>query len=238
MRNNSYLVLAIGVLLAIAGAAQAPARPGVEAGTTPTPLDTFNPADFSPNITNQFFPQPVGQTRVFRGVEEGEPHRVEERVLSEPRLIGGVRVRVVLVNEFENGELVERTLDFYSQHKDGSVWYFGERVDEFEDGVLIGHSGQWLAFQGGALPGLFMPAHPVLGQWIEQERAPGIAEDLSVVVRVGFPVSTPVGNFNNCIKTRDFDPIAGEIEYKIYCSGVGLVRETAADTLVKLTALG
>jgi hypothetical protein len=200
--------------------------------------ETFNPADFSADITNPLFPQPVGTTRVFEGEDEGAEIRVEETVLAKTRVIHGIKVRVVEVNEFEDGELVEHTLDFYAQHEDGSVWYFGELVDNFEDGVLVDHAGQWLAFEGENLPGLFMPADPEVGDVFEQERAPGVAEDISEVIKVGVKVKTPIGTFTGCIQTEDFNPLDGAVENKYYCPGVGLVRETAQHVLVELTELG
>ena len=83
------------------------------------------------------------------------------------------------MREFEDGELVERTADYFAQDGKGRVWYFGERVDDIENGKVVGHEGQWLAGKNGAKPGLFMPAKPRVGQVFEQERAPGVAEDRS-----------------------------------------------------------
>jgi hypothetical protein len=31
----------------------------------------------------------------------------------------------------EGDELIERTLDYSAQHRDASVWYFGERIDDY-----------------------------------------------------------------------------------------------------------
>jgi hypothetical protein len=151
--------------------------------------------------------------------------RVESRVLERTELVAGVRVAVVDVKDYEDGELVERTHDYYAQHEDGSVWYFGERVDDYEDGAVVGHKGQWLAGRENARAGVFMPDEPKLGQAFEQERAPGVAEDRSTVVAAGLEVTTPAGRFEDCIKTKDFAPLDNVTEFKYYCRGVGLVRE-------------
>src|SRR5918999_572538 len=102
-------------------------------------------------------------------------------------------------------------------------------VDVIENGKVVGHEGQWFAGKNGAKPGLFMPAKPKVGKVFEQERAPGVAEDRSKVVAVGLEVATAAGQFDKCIKTRDFAPLDKTTEFKFYCAGVGLVREKPAD---------
>jgi hypothetical protein len=81
-----------------------------------------------------------------------------------------------------------------------------------------------------------MPARPRVGQVFEQERAPGIAEDRSTVVATGLTVKVPAGRFRNCIRTRDYAPIGNSTEHKVYCPGVGLVREEGAGAPLELTA--
>jgi len=131
----------------------------------------------------------------------------------------------VEVKEFEDGELTEITKDYYAQHKDGAVYYFGERVDEYRDGKVVGHGGQWLAGEGQNQPGVFMPAEPNIGDEFEQEKAPGIAEDRSKVIAVDQTVETPAETDAGCIKTEDYSPIDKVTESKFYCPDVGLVRE-------------
>ena len=179
---------------------------------------------------------------VFEGEEQdsetGEiiEFRVESTVLAETDIVAGVEVTVVEVKDFEDGELVELTLDYYAQRDDGTVYYLGERVDEFEDGELVGHEGQWLAGEGDNLPGIFMPASPKVGGEFEQERASGVAEDQSKVIAVDQTVNTPAGTFTACIKTEDFDPIGDVTEFKYYCPDVGLVREESADGQIDLVS--
>ena len=168
------------------------------------------------------------------GTGETVELRVESRVLDEPEVVAGVPVAVVDVKEYEDGDLVEHTLDYYAQRGDGSVWYFGEKVDDYEAGKLVGHTGQWLAGEDGAKAGLFMPADPAVGQKFEQEQAPGVAEDLSEVVAVGLEVRTPAGTFSDCVRTKDFAPLDNATEHKLYCPGVGLVREEAPGVRVEL----
>jgi hypothetical protein len=197
------------------------------------PTGRIDPADFSAEVTNPFFPLSAVRLTVFEGSETHPGSgktietRAENRLLNEREVVAGVRVAVVEVKEYENAELVERTLDYYAQRRDGSVMYFGELVDDYKDGQIVGHGGQWLAGKGNARPGLFMPARPKVGQVFEQERAPGVAEDRSTVVAVGRKVTTPAGAFDDCISTRDYAPLDKQTEFKFYCRDIGLVREQA-----------
>ncbi len=189
----------------------------------------LNPADFSTTVDNDFFPVQPGQTRAYEGEEDSgggkTQTRVEETVLNETDRIGGVEVRIVEAKEFEDGQLTEITRDYYAQHMDGAVYYFGERVDEYRDGQVVGHGGQWLAGEGQNQPGVFMPAEPNIGEEFEQEKAPGIAEDRSKVIAVDQTVETPAETDAGCIKTEDYSPIDKVTEFKFYCPDVGLVRE-------------
>jgi hypothetical protein len=185
----------------------------------------LDPARFSAEVDNPLVPLSSVTTTVFEGTEEGAELRSVSRVLDKRGRVSGVPVTVVDVREFEDGELVEHTRDYYALGDDGGVRYMGEAVDDIEDGKVVGHEGQWLAGKGNAKPGIFMPADPKVGDTFEQERAPGVAEDRSEVVATGLNVTTPAGRFDDCIKTKDFAPLDKNTEFKYYCAGVGLVRE-------------
>jgi hypothetical protein len=197
----------------------------------PPAKSAIDPADYRARITNPYFPLSLVPSTVFQGSERN--HRTgktvktvdKNRVLGRHRRVAGVKVTVVNVTEYANGALAEHTLDYYAQRRDGSVWYFGERVDEYKNGKIVAHGGEWLAGKGNAKPGLFMPAKPKVGQEFEQERAPGVAEDRSKVVGAGLKVTVPAGTFDKCIRTKDFGPLDKTTEFKFYCAGVGLVRE-------------
>jgi hypothetical protein len=194
-------------------------------------------------IDNRFFPlEPLTMFK-YEGVEqddEGESVEmaVTARVLPTIWNLSGTEVRAVLVEEWEDDELMERTLDFYAQTADGTVLYMGEYVDDIEDGQIVEHGGQWVSGQGRNQAGVFMPANPSVGDVFEQERAPGIAEDSSEIVQAGLTVTVPTGRYTGCIETRDFDPLGGGEENKYYCPGVGLVREEADDEYLDLISIG
>jgi hypothetical protein len=184
-----------------------------------------DPSRFSAKVDHPLVPLASVPVTIFEGNERGSEVRVESRVLERIDHVAGVPVAVVDVKEYKDGKLFEHTLDYYAQDKEGNVWYLGERVNDIADGKVVGHGGQWLAGQGDARAGLFMPAHPKVGRTFQQERAPGVAEDRSTVVAGGLRVRTPLRTFSDCIKTKDFAPLDNATEFKHYCSGVGLVRE-------------
>ncbi len=209
------LAMAVAVLAPVAGA-QDP---------------TIGASDSTPRVDHPLVPISSVAVKVFAGSErdpdtrERVRTRVVTRVLRGTRTIAGVRSAIVGVREYEDGELVESTRDYYAQRRDGNVFYMGEHVDNYEDGRIVGHDGQWFAGRRGAQPGLFMPTQPEVGQVFEQERAPGVAEDRSTVIQLGRRVTTPAGRFSGCIKTRDEAPLDRLVEFKFYCPGIGLVRE-------------
>ena len=202
-------------------AAKAPAAPA-DAGT-------INPADFSSTITHPLLPLSSVKSTEFVGREQKEGRtseiRVVSRLLDKTDTIAGVTVAVVEVTEHKDGQLLELTEDYFAQHRDGSVWYFGERVTDYKDGKPVGHGGQWLAGEGDNRPGLFMPATPAVGQEFAPEQVPGVADERSKILELGVEVTVPAGTFTDCVKVEDLDLLDNERGLKFYCPTVGLVRE-------------
>lgn len=204
------------------------------ASEKPAPPPEVELGKLSHVVDNAYFPLATLERAVYAGRERDPDSgemleiRMECVVRAKPEKVAGILVTVVEVSEYEDDELVEKTLDYYAQDAGGNVYYIGEKVDDYEDGKVTGHGGQWLAGEKGARPGLFMPAAPKLGDVFEQERAPGVAEDRSTVVAVGSTIEVPAGKFENCIETEDFDPISKSKGHKVFAAGIGLVKEASA----------
>ncbi len=188
-------------------------------------------AELSPVVDHPFVPLASVPLKIFIG-EEIDPEtgdkialRIEERVLTQSEQVAGVPVTVVKVDDYYNGELGKTTEDYFAQAPDGTVYYLGERVDEFQDGKVAGHEGAWLTEPNGNPPGLFMPAAPSVGHTFYQEQIPGVAEAESEVIAVNQTVASASGTFTDCIQTQDRDLLDGVTEQKYYCPDVGLVRE-------------
>jgi hypothetical protein len=137
---------------------------------------------FSSHVDNPYFPLPVGQQVVL----EGGGVLVRITSLDEVRTVAGVETRVVEEYEEIDGRLVEISRNFFAQAEDGTVCYFGEEVDMYdEEGKISSHGGAWLADGDRYRPGIFMPGSPQVDQAFQQEVAPGVAEDQSKIVALG-----------------------------------------------------
>jgi hypothetical protein len=235
-RCRVALSLSAALVLSIPGLSSPPVANAQEA----TPAVDLS--RLSPIVTNPFFPLASLRSTVLEG-EEVDPEsgetfqtRVALTVLPVTTTVAGVEVTVAEVKEYEDGELVERTLDYYAQDADGTVYYLGEQVDMYEAGTVIGHQGTWLAGQGENQPGVYMPADPEVGQVFEQERAPGVAEDRSTVLAVEQAIVTPAGELSGCLRVEDLAPIEGGTGEKYYCPGVGIAREAFEGGSLELVA--
>src|SRR5688572_5850431 len=93
----------------------------------------IDPDNFVSRIDNPYFPLKPGTTFIYRGENEGVPIRIEVMVTHKTKEIMGVNTTVVRQINYEDGMLVEDTLDWFAQDKDGNVWYFGEDTKAFDE---------------------------------------------------------------------------------------------------------
>lgn len=187
---------------------------------------------FSSTGRNPFFILEPGYQLVLAGQEDGIVKRLVVTVLNDTRRInvpgiGNIETRVVEERETEDGELVEVSRNYFAIcNRTNSVVYFGEEVDIYEDGVIVGHEGEWLAGEDGARPGIIMPGTVLVGARYFQEIAPGVALDQAEIVSLTATVQTPAGRFTGCLRTRETTPLEpGEVEFKSYARGIGLIQD-------------
>jgi hypothetical protein len=186
--------------------------------------------DFQTTGDNPFFPLQPGLTTFFEGKDEGERLRLRIRVLHATEVVGGVRTRVVEEVEHIDGELVEISRNWFAQcRQNGTVFYFGEEVDIYEDGKIVSHEGAWRHGENGARAGVIMPGLPLIGARYFQEIAPGVALDRAEVLDVSATARTPFRRFTNALLTRETTPLEpGDVAEKAYAPGIGLVVDAAA----------
>ena len=199
------------------------------AAATPEALfaPRFDPDSFVRKVDNRFFPLVPGTRFVYLGHEDGEPVRNVTYVTTDRKTILGISAIVVLDRLFTaDGELIEKTFDWYAQDTRGNVWYLGENTAELENGKVVSTEGSWEAGVQGARAGIIMPAHPTVGKHYRQEFLQGEAEDEAVIVARGLDVTVPYGSFHNCLRTVEFTRLEPGIkEAKLYCPGVGTVKD-------------
>jgi hypothetical protein len=147
-------------------------------------------------------------------------------VLDETKMIDGVRTRIVEERETEGGQLAEVSRNYFAiDRTTGDVYYFGEDVDEYKNGKVVGHEGAWQSGVDGAKFGLMMAAKPKAGDRYYQEVAPKIAMDRAEVVSVTDDVKVPAGSFKGCLHTQESTPLEGGAEDKWYAPDVGLIKD-------------
>lgn len=190
----------------------------------------INPDDFTTSIDNKYLRLPVGRKLYY---EEQTADGLENIIIEiEPgtKKIMGVTTIIYRDTVSVDGVLVEDTRDYLAQDKDGNVWYFGEDVDNYENGTLQDHSGSWVAGVDGAEPGIWIKAENKAGDSYKQEYFKGEAEDMRDVVAVNQTVVTKAKTYTDCVKMYDWTPLAPDAkEYKYYCPEVAaeVVTENA-----------
>ena len=241
-RTSRVGVVLLCAIAFLVGATPAAAAPGENLDLS---LCARDGNTFTLSIDNTYFPLTVGQQWVYSGQEQGTTLGLQITVLDDTEtLYTGQRkldTRVVEELEWEdaNGdgvvdadeELIEISRNFFAQADDGTVCYFGEDVDIYENGVVVSHEGAWRADAVGNAPGIFMPAAPQRGMTYQQEVAPGIAMDEATVTRVGRTVTVPAGTFTQTITVRDFNPLDGSKGTKNYAAGVGLITDAGLELI-------
>ncbi len=210
----SWRTRVLAVLLTVLGL-------GAPAGAAPPP------SAFAPQVDNPWFPLLPGTTFAYRGVKESRRARDVVTVTARTKLIQGARCTVVEDRLYLGGRLAERTTDWYAQDRRGNVWYFGEQTAELDaNGKVTSTEGTWQAGVDGAKAGIYMPAHPWVGQTLSQEFYPGHAEDRFRVVSLRAAVSTPAASSKRALLTREWTPLEpGVVDHKLYVRGVGMVKE-------------
>jgi hypothetical protein len=177
---------------------------------------------FATTGRNRFFILEPG----YRLVLENRTEKVTITVLAATKKIGEVETRVVEEREEKGGKLVEVSRNFFALCREhGDLFYFGEEVDDYKDGRIVGHGGAWRADEKDSREGILMPGTVLLGARFYQEISPK-AMDRAEILRDDVTLKTPAGTFKDCLRveeTSGLDP--DEKCYKVYAPGVGLIQD-------------
>lgn len=179
---------------AYAGTREEPALPG-------GPARSAGPAFSDPTrIDNPYLPisrhrRCESRGRAADGTRERSVRtRLERR---RPFAIGGHRVDAVIIRDeaYEDGELVESTLDYLAQADDDTVHYLGEDVRNLAGGKLVDTQGSWRYGEDTDRLGVAMPSAPRLGSQWRFEDVPGVTTESDRVEEVGLRTrSTPASS--------------------------------------------
>jgi len=191
-------------------------------------------------ITNPYLPLASLKQDILEGKEGSDKIRIERTAKPDIRkiyIINNQPVEALCVEdrEYVNGALMEVALDYFVQDDSGAVFYLGEDVDEYKDGKVVGHSGTWHFGRDTQSPGVLFPAQPKIGERFMPEDVSKEIHENDEIVSLTETVTTPAGTYTNCVKVKEV-LADGEIEYKYYAKGIGVVREVPDGGDVLLTS--
>ena len=140
-------------------------------------VDLVTPTFSKPTpITNPLHPTSEVTQVIMGGQVDDKPFRTEVTLLpgTKPIPLRGTTVDTAIIQyvAYSDGRIHEVALDWYAQADDGSVWYFGEDVFNFEDGKVADTKGTWIA-SDKTPAAMIMPAKPAVGNVYRPENAPG-----------------------------------------------------------------
>jgi hypothetical protein len=227
-------VLAVSLALAACGDEDDGGDSGTETGAAAQALPqgsepvNLDPADFTTEIDNPYWPMTPGSRWVYEETdEEGTALKVVVTVTDQTKTIAnGVEARVVRDVVSEDGEPIEITDDWYAQDSAGNVWYLGEDTAEYKGGKVVTREGSFEAGVDGAQPGIIMPGNPEVGLAYRQEYLAGEAEDKAKVLSLDAQATVPFGSFDGVLETEDINPLSEPkptVEHKFFARDVGPV---------------
>lgn len=226
MRGREILVIVVLLVLLVIVA-------GVEAWifvTRPTAGQLkpenleLNPQSFITKIDNPYFPLYPGEVHTLEGKTDEGTEVATITVTDKFKLVDGVKTRVVTDVTRLNGELAEKTSDYFAQDSEGNVWYFGEETADYEKGKVVSRSGAFRAGVDGAKAGIVMPADPQVSDAFRIEHDPGNAMDMAWVVETGLEAQ----GFDNVIRTLEWSELEPKVVVaKLFARGVGLIAENS-----------
>lgn len=189
-------------------------------------LDIAAPTFSDPTrITNPLFPINDLRSVIFSGEVDGKPFHTETTLLPETRIIEWspgqqVEARVSQYMAYLGGRIEEVALDYYAQADDGSVWYLGEDVRDYDRGGLVDSTlGTWLAGREGP-PEMIMPADPKVGDVHRAENIPAIAFEEVEIKTTNKTVDGPAGPVEGAIVARELHD-DGTYSDKVFAPGYG-----------------
>ena len=200
---------------------------GQENNNTYTETFLVDKANFSSSGYNQYFSLQPGHQLKLEGREGSKQVSLIITVLNETKKVDNVETRIVEEKEYKDGELIEISRNFFAiNNHDMSIYYFGEEVDIYKNGIIKSHEGAWESGKNEAGFGLMMPGIVLLGSRYYQEIAPDIAMDRAEIISVNDSLNTPAGIYTNCVKIEETSPLEpGSKGYKVYAPGIGLIKD-------------
>jgi hypothetical protein len=177
------------------------------------------------SVTNPLFPISELDSAILNGHVDGKVFHTETTLLPFTQIIEWTPGQCVRVLEsqymaFLDGRLQETAIDLYAQADDGSVWYLGESVFDYDaDGLVITTEGTWHAGTEGPAA-MIMPSDPRVGDAHRAENIPGTVFEEVEVTKVGQTFDGPSGPISGGIVGTETHE-DGTLSDKLFAPGYG-----------------
>ena len=187
-------------------------------------VDLVTPTFSKPTpITNPLHPTSEVAQVIMGGHVDDKPFRTEVTLMPGTKSIrwSGQTVDTAIIQyvAYLDGRIHEVALDWYAQADDGSVWYFGEDVFNFEDGKVADTKGTWMASETTPAA-MIMPAKPAVGNVYRPENVPEVVFEEVRVEKVNQTIPGPRGEISGAIEVMELH-MDGTREGKVFAPGYG-----------------
>lgn len=188
-------------------------------------VDLAEPTFSDPTeVTNPLHPNSEVDQVIMGGQVDDAPFRTEVSLLPGTKTIksDGRTVQAIIQQyaAYSDGRIHEVALDWFAQADDGAVWYLGEDVFNYEDGVVADTEGTWQAGKDKAPPAMIMPADPKKGDVYRPENLPGVVFEEVTVRETDQTVDGPYGKVEGAMTVRELH-MDGSTEEKTFAPGYG-----------------
>jgi hypothetical protein len=207
---------------------------GASSDTTTAPSYSeavFDPKNFvDPRAAgNAWFPLKPGMQWLRQGTtlvgNRVVPNTVVVTITDAIRVINGVKTVLAYDHSVAAGQVVQESLDYFAQDKDGAIWVMAGATEQFEAGRFVEVDEVWMGGVDGSKAGILMPANPTLNTpaWsIAQPRAED--GDAARVDRIQAQECEPYRCFSDVLVVEEGKRKALNNEFKYYVRGVGQIR--------------
>jgi hypothetical protein len=187
-------------------------------------IDLVMPSFTHPTkVTNPLFPIST-LNAVILGEVDGAPLKIETTLLPQTKTVqwNGQQVQALQSQfcAYLKGRITEVAVDLYAQADNGSVWYLGEDVVDYERGVAATTAGTWRVGLDGPAA-MIMPGHPKVGDVYRTENIPGVAFEQVTVKQVGVTVNGPSGPIPGAMVGQELHQDETALEPKTFAPGHG-----------------
>lgn len=221
MQTTHSLALFAALAAGIAACSCPGFRGAASRSTDPSLTPIADGVRFSHRVSNPYFPLSTVRNTELRSPQE----RVVRAVALDTKVVGGVECLVLAEQEYKGETLAEISYNYFAQDSEGNVYYFGEDVDEYENGKVVSHGGAWQVGRNAKEPCLYMPARLRKGFRFKSENSPPDAEEWNEIEATDAEITTAAGTFRNVVVIAESNRPDRWQERKYYSSGLGLVSE-------------